>query len=115
MSEHSNISVMYVLYLQESCYPYWGTASGDNVKNYYGEFIIEGRTEHKKSGYIERKICIYVATNKSASTWNTVQFQITDWRSDGVVREPRTLLQVINEVMHRQQKIRGGPVVVHCR
>ena len=46
---------------------------------------------------------------------NVLQLQVTDWPQDGVVRESRTVLQVIDDVIHRQQKIGGGPVVVHCR
>ena len=46
---------------------------------------------------------------------SVLQLQVTDWPQDGVVREPRTVLQVIDDVIHRQQKIGGGPVVVHCR
>ena len=46
---------------------------------------------------------------------SVLQLQVTDWPRDGVVREPRTVLQVIDDVIHRQQKIGGGPVVVHCR
>ncbi|XP_019850672.1 PREDICTED: IQ and ubiquitin-like domain-containing protein [Amphimedon queenslandica] len=39
---------------------------------------------------------------------------LENWPQDGVVREPHTVLQVIDDVIHRQQKIGGGPVVVHC-
>ena len=51
----------------------------------------------------------------NSSSYNVVQFQITDWTEDGIVREPCTVLQVIDNVIHRQQKIGGGPIVVHCR
>ena len=44
-----------------------------------------------------------------------VQFQVTDWPKDGCVRKPQTILQVIEEVIRKQQKIGGGPIVVHCR
>ena len=44
-----------------------------------------------------------------------VQFQVTDWPKDGRVKKPQTILQVIEEVIRRQQKIGGGPIVVHCR
>ena len=46
---------------------------------------------------------------------NVIQFQVVDWSDDGYVREPQTILQVIEEVIRRQQKIGGGPIVVHCR
>ena len=46
---------------------------------------------------------------------NVIQFQVVDWSNDGYVREPKTILQVIEEVIRRQQKIGGGPIVVHCR
>ena len=56
-----------------------------------------------------------VSDKNSSGSYNVVQLQITDWAEDGVVREPRTVLQVIDNVIHRQQKIGGGPIVVHCR
>ena len=40
---------------------------------------------------------------------------MTDWSEDGHVRKPKTILQIIEEVIRRQQKIGGGPIVVHCR
>ena len=46
---------------------------------------------------------------------NLVQFQVLDWANDGCVRQPQTLLQVIDGVIKVQQKIGGGPIVVHCR
>ena len=49
------------------------------------------------------------------SSYNVVQFQITNWPENGIVEEPRTVVQVIDDVIHRQQKIGGGPIVVHCR
>ena len=52
---------------------------------------------------------------EDGSLWDGIQLQVTDWSEDGVVREPCTVLQVIDDVIHRQQKIGGGPVVVHCR
>ena len=48
-------------------------------------------------------------------TCNLVQFQVLDWPNDGYVRQPQTLLQVIDGVIKVQQKIGGGPIVVHCR
>ena len=48
-------------------------------------------------------------------TCNLVQFQVLDWPNDGCVRQPQTLLQVIDGVIKVQQKIGGGPIVVHCR
>ena len=48
-------------------------------------------------------------------TYNLVQFQVLDWPNDGCVRQPQTLLQVIDGVIKVQQKIGGGPIVVHCR
>ena len=64
-------------------------------------------------GYIQRKL--HVHSEKYGSSWDVIQLQVTNWPQDGVVREPRTVLQVIDDVIHRQQKIGGGPVVVHCR
>ena len=46
---------------------------------------------------------------------NVIQFQVMDWSEDGYVREPQTILQVIDEVIRRQQKVGGGPIVVYCR
>ena len=40
---------------------------------------------------------------------------MTDWPKNGRVRKPQTILRVIEEVIRRQQKIGGGPIVVHCR
>ena len=65
------------------------------------------------TGYSQREL--HVLSEKDVSSWSIVQFQVTDWFSDGAVREPRTVLHVIDEVIRRQQKIGGGPVVVHCR
>ena len=56
-----------------------------------------------------------VSDKNSSGSYNVVQFQITDWAEDGIVRKPRTVLQVIDNVIHRQQKIGRGPIVVHCR
>ena len=56
-----------------------------------------------------------ITNEKDSNSYNVVQFQITDWPEDGIVREPHTILQVIDDVIHRQQKIGGGPIVVHCR
>ena len=89
------------------CYQYWAT----NDK--FGEYFIETASTKDCNGYIERKIQIH--SQKDGSSWDVIQLQVTDWPQDGVVREPRTVLQVIDDVIHRQQKIGGGPVVVHCR
>ena len=64
------------------------------------------------NGYIERIINVSL---KDTSSWNVVQFQVTDWPKDGHVRKPQTTLRVIEEVIRRQQKIGRGPIVVHCR
>ena len=74
--------------------------------------MVEGITEYNATGCIEREL--RVSQDKS-SAWSIVQFQVTDWMNDGVLREPRTVLKVIDDVIHRQQKIGGGPIVVHCR
>ena len=65
----------------------------------------------KAKGYIERMFKV----SSDKKTKSVLQLQVTDWPQDGVVREPHTVLQVIDDVIHRQQKIGGGPVVVHCR
>ena len=65
----------------------------------------------KAKGYIERMF--KVSSDKESKS--VLQLQVTDWPQDGVVREPHTVLQVIDDVIHRKQKIGGGPVVVHCR
>ena len=67
--------------------------------------------ERSAIGYVERMFKV----SFDKETRNVLQLQVTDWPQDGVVREPRTVLQVIDDVIHRQQKIGGGPVVVHCR
>ena len=91
---------MYML-LQDCCYPYW---TGPNTDD---EFVVGIANEIKSNGYIERML--------NVESRNVLQLQVTDWPQDGIVREPRTVLQVIDDVIHRQQKIGGGPVVVHCR
>ena len=48
-------------------------------------------------------------------TYNLVQFQVLDWPNYGCVRQPQTLLQVIDGVIKVQQKTGGKPIVVHCR
>ena len=95
--------------MQESCYQYW--IHNDIVK--FGEYYVEMISERKLNGYIEKMLKI--SSEKDSNLYNVVQYQITDWPEDGIVREPRTVLQVIEDVIHRQQKIGGGPVVVHCR
>ncbi|XP_019850659.1 PREDICTED: receptor-type tyrosine-protein phosphatase kappa-like isoform X1 [Amphimedon queenslandica] len=85
---------------EDCCYPYWtGLSTHD-------DFVVEIANEIKSNGYIERML--------NVESRNVLQLQVTDWPQDGVVREPRTVLQVIDDVIHRQQKIGGGPVVVHC-
>ena len=78
-----------------------------------GEFVVENASSKNHKGYVNRML--HIASTKDGSSWNVMQLQVTDWPQDGVVREPRTVLQVIDDVIHRQQKIGGGPVVVHCR
>ena len=95
--------------LQEFCYQYW--TDSHTVK--FGEFFIENSSCTKHNGYTERKL--RATSEKDGNSWDVIQLQVTDWPQDGVVREPRTVLQVIDDVIHRQQKIGGGPVVVHCR
>ena len=95
--------------MQESCYQYWIP----NEIAMFGEYYVQMISERKLNGYIERMF--KVSSEKDVSSYNVVQYQITDWAEDGIVREPRTVLQVIDDVIHRQQKIGGGPVVVHCR
>ena len=73
--------------------------------------MVEIANEIKSNGYVERML--KVSFDKESR--NVLQLQVTDWPQDGIVREPRTVLQVIDDVIHRQQKIGGGPVVVHCR
>ena len=38
-------------------------------------------------------------------TYNLVQFQVLDWPNDGCVRQPQTLLQVIDGVIKIKQKL----------
>ena len=90
-------------------YQYW---IPDVEKPWFGEFFVETISERKENGYFERAFNI---SDKDGRSYNVVQYQITDWPEDGIVREPRTVLQVIDNVIHRQQKIGGGPIVVHCR
>ena len=95
--------------IQECCYQYWKESSIAD----YGEYFVKVESSNECNGYIERKIHIH--SDKDGSSWDVIQFQVTDWPTDGVVREPRTVLLVFDDVIHRQQKIGGGPVVVHCR
>ena len=83
------------------------------MKITFGEFVVENALSKNQKGYVNRML--HIASTKDGSSWNVIQLQVTDWPQDGVVREPRTVLQVIDDVIHRQQKIGGGPVVVHCR
>uniref|UniRef100_A0A1X7TAG7 Protein-tyrosine-phosphatase n=1 Tax=Amphimedon queenslandica TaxID=400682 RepID=A0A1X7TAG7_AMPQE len=89
---------------EDCCYPYW---TGPKT---HDDFVVEITNEIKSNGYMERMF--KVSFDKESR--NVLQLQVTDWPQDGVVREPRTVLQVIDDVIHRQQKIGGGPVVVHC-
>ena len=98
-----------VTVLQEICYQYWG----DSDIVHFGEYFVKSVSIKNYNGYFQRNL--KVTSEKDGSSWNVVQLQVTDWPQDGVVREPRTVLQVIDDVIHRQQKIGGGPVVVHCR
>ena len=88
-----------VTVLQDICYQYWYFVKSVSIKNC--------------NAYVQRNL--KVTSEKDGRLWNVIQLQVTDWPQDGVVREPRTVLQVIDDVIHRQQKIGGGPVVVHCR
>ena len=110
LEENGNVKLtklyLILLIMQEPCYQYWNL-------NDVGEYHVQMISERKLNGYIERMFKIL--SEKDVSSYNVVQFQITDWAEDGIVREPRTVLQVIDDVIHRQQKIGGGPVVVHCR
>uniref|UniRef100_A0A1X7TQ11 Protein-tyrosine-phosphatase n=1 Tax=Amphimedon queenslandica TaxID=400682 RepID=A0A1X7TQ11_AMPQE len=92
---------------EDCCFPYW--LSGRK----YDEYGLEVTNEINSNGYTERMF--KVSSDKEAISRNVLQLQVADWPQDGVVREPRTVLQVIDDVIHRQQKIGGGPVVVHCR
>uniref|UniRef100_A0A1X7TQU1 protein-tyrosine-phosphatase n=1 Tax=Amphimedon queenslandica TaxID=400682 RepID=A0A1X7TQU1_AMPQE len=91
---------------EDCCFPYW--LSGRK----YDEYGLEVTNEINSNGYTERMF--KVSSDKEAISRNVLQLQVADWPQDGVVREPRTVLQVIDDVIHRQQKIGGGPVVVHC-
>ena len=95
------------MYLKDCCFPYW--LSGMK----YDEYYVEVTNEISSNGYMERMF--KVSSDKETINRSVLQLQVTDWPQDGVVREPRTVLQVIDDVIHRQQKIGGGPVVVHCR
>ena len=54
--------------------------------------------------------------NHQNHTGTTVtQFQIQDWPADGQVKQPETIIQVIEDVIKVQHSAGGGPVVVHCR
>ena len=83
------------------------------MKITFGEFVVENASSKNYKGYVNRML--HIASTKDGSSWNVMQLQVTDWPQDGVVREPCTVLQVIDDVIHRQQKIGGGPIVVHCR
>ena len=96
--------------MQETCYQYWADSGTTN----FGEYFVKLDSSKDCNEYIERKF--HIRSDKDdSSSWDVIQLQVTDWPQDGVVREPRTVLQVIDDVIHRQQKIGGGPVVVHCR
>ena len=98
--------------LQESCYQYWVPDGTEK----FGEYVIETVSEKRQDGFIERMFKI--SSDKDdilMNSINIVQFQIIDWPQDGIVREPRTIIQVIDNVIRRQQQIGGGPIVVHCR
>ena len=46
---------------------------------------------------------------------NVVQFKVMNWSSNGSTVQPQMILDVIEGIIRVQQKIGGGPVVVHCR
>ena len=43
------------------------------------------------------------------------QYEVKDWPADCQVRQPATILSVMNSVITRRQSMGHGPVVVHCR
>ena len=92
---------------QGTCYQYW--LPNDSVE-YYVEIV----SEREETGYISR--IFRISSERDVDNLYTVaQYQVTDWPEDGIVRVPHTIIQVIDEVIRRQQKIGGGPIVVHCR
>ena len=92
---------------QDTCYQYW-------LPNDSAEHYVEIVSEREETGYISR--IFRISSGRDVDNLYTVaQYQVTDWAEDGIVREPRTIIQVIDEVIRRQQKIGGGPIVVHCR
>ena len=77
-----------------------------------------------QKGNFQLKIARYTAflknyfiiiTSQTNAAWSVTQLQIHDWPSDGQMRQPHTVTQVINDVIKAQQTNGGGPVVVHCR
>ena len=77
----------------------------------YDEFFVKVVSETNASGYIERKL--KVSFDKESRS--VLQLQVTDWPQDGVVREPSTILKIIDGVRDKQKSGKKGPVVVHCR
>ena len=64
-------------------------------------------------------ICIniqhfFLSQNETSIT--LAQFQFTNWPENGVTKDPRTILKVLDCVGKVQRRsAKKGPVVVHCR
>ena len=46
---------------------------------------------------------------------NVAHFQLTDWPESGVLKSPKAILDVQDNIGRVQRKSGKGPVVVHCR
>uniref|UniRef100_A0A1X7U8I1 protein-tyrosine-phosphatase n=1 Tax=Amphimedon queenslandica TaxID=400682 RepID=A0A1X7U8I1_AMPQE len=95
--------------LKQACYQYW-PSSGSVV---IGEYFIELENETRNNGYIERTFEIK-NSNKTAIRLSVVQYQITNWDSTGEVKNPQTILMIMEEMYRTQRKRGNTSIVVHC-
>uniref|UniRef100_A0A1X7U8U7 protein-tyrosine-phosphatase n=1 Tax=Amphimedon queenslandica TaxID=400682 RepID=A0A1X7U8U7_AMPQE len=93
----------------EVCYQYWPSTQSALV---IGEYNITLLNEDKSNKYIERKF--EVKNNNTGAKQSVTQFQITNWDSTGEVKNPQTILLIIEEMYRTQRKRGNTSIVVHC-
>uniref|UniRef100_A0A1X7U9D4 protein-tyrosine-phosphatase n=1 Tax=Amphimedon queenslandica TaxID=400682 RepID=A0A1X7U9D4_AMPQE len=94
---------------EEVCYQYWPSTS---IALVIGEYNITLLNENTNNRYIERKF--EVKNNNTGVKQSVTQFQITNWDSTGEVKNPQTILMIIEEMYRTQRKRGNTSIVVHC-
>ncbi|XP_011405784.2 PREDICTED: uncharacterized protein LOC105313782 [Amphimedon queenslandica] len=93
----------------EVCYQYWPSTSSGII---LGEYNITLLKENTSNRYIERKF--EVKNTNTGAKQSVTQFQVTNWDSTGEVKNPQTILMIIEEMYKTQRKRGNTSIVVHC-